>query len=194
MKNESSVKCVRDLREIPPTAYRLTTDGRKWMHKCRLRCDLAQWLATFANPDGTSITVGVERMTNRLCVSRRTVQRLLDDLETLGFLSNGKLTNFRGTRRRNLNIAAVMATADVPDSQNGDVPNTQSQMRQMETSVGPDTRFESGTTGESATQPSFSDRPNTRPTDQTDEEFEWSVFLAFVNDTESGNSTMAVEG
>jgi hypothetical protein len=165
-----SVKCIRDIRDIQPAAYRLKSDGRKWMHECKLRCDLAQWLATFANPDGSSITVGVDRMMKRLSVSRRTVQRLLDDLAALGFLTNGKLTKFKGTRRRVLNVAAIVATS-VPDTgarlcqiENASVPDKGARLCQIENASVPDTQFESATTGESGTQPSLADR-QIRPPD-----------------------------
>jgi len=121
-----SVKCVRDVRDTTPRDYRLPTDGRTWRHQCDRRCALAQWLATFADGDGSNITVGIKRMAERLGVSRWTVTRLLDDLRTLGFLEDGQLTGFKGTRRRSLNVPAMLAKSpDVATTQNPDVAGTQ---------------------------------------------------------------------
>jgi hypothetical protein len=131
---KSSVKCVRDIRDVGPQYYRLASDGKKWLHVCRQRQQLALWLATFADGDGSSITTGTKRMENALFLSRRTLFRLLDDLRALGFLNGGTLTGYQGTRRRELNVAAILAApsvvprwlvpnTDVPDS-DARVPDT----------------------------------------------------------------------
>jgi hypothetical protein len=120
---DNSVKCVREIRAVPRQAYRMANDGRQWKHLCNLRRILLNHLATYANPDGTSINVGVTRLCVELGFSRRTIFRLLDDLRELGFLSDGKLTGFKGTRQRELNVAAITGAIDVPPSPVG-VPSS----------------------------------------------------------------------
>lgn len=112
-----SVKCVRDIRDLPPSAYALPTDGRKNKKLCADRRALANLLATFANGDGASITVGVKRIMDALEWSRATTFRRLEELRQLGILeSDGKLT-FQGTRLRRLDASAVRkADARVSDS------------------------------------------------------------------------------
>jgi hypothetical protein len=169
-----SVKCVRDIRTIPPQAYRLASDGKKWFHDCRQRQQLAWLLATFADGDGTRITTGIETMVNSLGISRRTIFRLLDDLEALGFLRNLSLTGFKGTRRRVLNVAAILEAATrvpytpvVPDTGRTDVPDTSdSCATYAETvvpdsaTVVPDTRPLMAETGLCGTQPSLGQTEN----------------------------------
>ena len=77
-------------------------DGRKWKQLCSNRSALANWLATFADADGTNIKVGVRRMEMHFGWSRRTVFNVLDDLQRLGMItSKGQgLTAEHGTRVR----------------------------------------------------------------------------------------------
>jgi hypothetical protein len=111
-----SLKCVQDIRDVSPEGYRLPSDGRQWSHVCRRRRELAGFLATFANPDGSSIEAGIKRMAHALGVSTRTINNLLEDLRQLGFLADGKLTGFKGTRRRALKVAAINRTRTVAQS------------------------------------------------------------------------------
>jgi hypothetical protein len=118
-----ALKASFDISGTPPTAYRLSSDGRKWLHDCLLRHILTQKLALAANPDGTGITISVERLVREMALSRRTVFRLLDDLVALGFVTNGK-QSFNGTKARTLNIDAIKRAATrVPDSPSG-VPDS----------------------------------------------------------------------
>jgi hypothetical protein len=121
------VKCVRDLRGYPPSFYRMGTDGRKWFAACKDRKMLAMHLATYADGDGTNITVGIERLRQEMGWSKRTLYYLLADLVLLGILENdtdelaakrGKLTGRRGTRLRHINWEGVWerAAQGVPDS------------------------------------------------------------------------------
>lgn len=109
-----SVKCVRDIRSFPPTAYRLQGDGRKWRLLCDQRQRLAWLLATYANGDGTRIRPGIQTLADALGFkSRHTIHDRLNDLEKLWLLQNGKLTGFMGTRERILNIEAFAARLSI---------------------------------------------------------------------------------
>src|SRR5579859_1473306 len=112
-------------------------DGRQWRHKCELRCALLHWLATFADADGTKVEAGIKRMEARFEVSRRTIFRRLDDLIELGFTTREKLTGFKGTRRRTINVAAILKKADVPTSPNPVVPSSLTEVPSTHVSVVP---------------------------------------------------------
>src|ERR1700737_1192339 len=105
---QSSVKCVRDLREFPPASYRLPDDGRKWKALCDERRKIANHLATYANGDGTSITAGINRWVKETGIKRRTLFRRLDDLRRLGHLRDKHgLTGESGTARRSLDVSKL---------------------------------------------------------------------------------------
>jgi hypothetical protein len=122
----AKIRCALDLRDVPPSAFRMPDDGRQWRHKCELRCALLHWLATFADADGSNVEAGIKRMETRFEVSRRTIFRRLDDLIELGFTTREKLTGFKGTRRRKINVAAILKKAEVPSSPNPVVPSSPS--------------------------------------------------------------------
>jgi len=107
MQNDSAVRCVRDVRDVPLNAFRMLHDKRKWRSRAKLRRELVTYLASFANPDGSRIQVGINRMMARLDVSRRTVFYLLRDLERLGFLENGQLSCKYRTRERMLIVGNI---------------------------------------------------------------------------------------
>jgi len=44
-----SVRAVRDVQGVPPEAYRLPADGRKWFQKCVQSQRFAWLLATYAD-------------------------------------------------------------------------------------------------------------------------------------------------
>ncbi len=108
---KNTQKCVIDIRNVPPAAYRLPTDGRKWMQECRNRKQLLDHLATYANGDGTSIKPSLKTAATALGWSRRTVTYLIKDLITLGLLEDGALDGFLKTRIRAINIEKVLARA-----------------------------------------------------------------------------------
>jgi len=109
-KKKSSVACVRDWRDFSEDYYRLPTDGRQWRSQAVLRMRLADYLSTFANGDGTSITVGVERMSDKLGRDYRTTLRLLDDLRKLKALApKSGLTSEHGTAIREMTMEAFVA-------------------------------------------------------------------------------------
>lgn len=83
-----AVKCVRDWRDFSTEYYRLPTDGRKWRSQAENRMRLADYLSTFANGDGTSITVGIERICSKFDpIGRATIFRWLEDLRELHALA-----------------------------------------------------------------------------------------------------------
>ena len=102
-----SVACVRDWRDFSLGHYRLNNEGRKWRALAEKRRQLAEWLATFANKDGSSIFVGIERMEDKFECSRATIFRLLDDLRELHALApKSGLTSRLGTAVRSLTLEA----------------------------------------------------------------------------------------
>jgi hypothetical protein len=82
-----SVHCVRDLRDAPLEEYTLPDDKRQWKQVARNRQALANFLATFADGDGSRIFPTVETMTKHFGWSRATTFRLLADLRALNLLS-----------------------------------------------------------------------------------------------------------
>jgi Helix-turn-helix domain len=89
-----------EVRNLPPSAFALPSDGKKQKHLTRLRRSLAMQLASYANKDGSSIRPHVRTMAGAIGVSVRTTQRLLDDLERLGVLQNGEITKGRARLRK----------------------------------------------------------------------------------------------
>jgi hypothetical protein len=181
---KSSVKCVRDIRDVGPQFYRLPTDGKKWLHVCRQRQQLALWLATFADGDGSRITTGTKRMENALFLSRRTLFRLLDDLRALGFLTGGKLTGYQGTRRRELNVAAILAAPSVvphtPVVPNTVVPDSATDA--------PDRHFQSCHIDMPVVPDSATDVPDRRPVVPKTADFETEPSVR--TDTQTATSTV----
>jgi hypothetical protein len=108
-----AAKLARDMRGIPATAYRLPNDGRKWKSLCVARKQLADWLATFGDADGSRIFPSVKTMQAAFDTwSRMTIFRRLAELRWLGFLESEGLKGERGPRVRRLNPKA----AEVSDS------------------------------------------------------------------------------
>jgi hypothetical protein len=97
---DSAVRCVRDVRDLPLEAYRLPNDGRKWKSLCKERQRLAMLLATYADPDGTNIKVGTDKLAGRLGWAPNTLFDRLDDLTELGLhIKPGGYSEY-GTRLR----------------------------------------------------------------------------------------------
>src|SRR5262249_34694022 len=105
--------CSLAIRNIPPSVYRLLSDGRQWESQCRLRRELAFLLSSYADSNGSNIKISVLTMSNSLEKSRSVIFELLDDLRTLGFLQDGEKTGYRGTRARTLNVNAILDAAAV---------------------------------------------------------------------------------
>jgi hypothetical protein len=126
--NPKKSKTTWHLHDVPPTAYRLPADGRKWRASCVSRQRVAIALARFADSNGRNIQAGQERLAASLGMSRRELGYLLSDLLKLKFLRNEGLvwTHGKQVRRRSLDIAAILiAASGVQDSQS-DVQYSQS--------------------------------------------------------------------
>ncbi len=129
--SDQPIKCVQDVLRIPPRVYAMPGDSQKASALRKKRKLLAVYLAGAANPDGSGITLAVDTMAEATGESRRTTLRLLDDLKALGFLEDGKLTRWNGTRIRRLVVGAIITAVElpngivgVPDSQPVEVPNS----------------------------------------------------------------------
>jgi hypothetical protein len=119
-----SMRCWHEVKHIPEQAYSRSTDGRKANAVRAKRRTLVRELSGYADPDGTNIKVSVETLVKNIGWSRRTVLRLLKDLEEMGLLLNRKLTKWNGTRVRALNIPAILGLRPV-EVQNSPVVEVQ---------------------------------------------------------------------
>jgi hypothetical protein len=122
----SSVKLSRDLRVIPVDKYRLPRDGRKWKGAALQRMQLAEWLSTYGDGDGSRIYPSVQTMCDHFGLSRATIFRLLADLKDLGLLEDEKnekgksrLAGECGTRMRRMNEPAFLGCAPQPAANTG---------------------------------------------------------------------------
>ncbi len=122
---KDSTKCVRDVRSVPPAAYRLASDGKKWRWMCEERRKLLMQMASYSNGDGTGIWPSVQRLADETGMNRRTAFRLLNDLRTLGFLEDGELHGAYKTRIRSINVGKVNAGVSFDDKK-GESPVTNS--------------------------------------------------------------------
>ena len=84
--SESIAATIFFLPNVPPVAYRLPGDGKKWRHSCEQRRSLLGLLASKGNRDGTNIYPGRKSMAKALGLSLRDVDYYLADLRTLKFL------------------------------------------------------------------------------------------------------------
>jgi hypothetical protein len=114
-----SMKCVRDLRAVPPQVYAMAKDGRKGNWLRARRAELVLRLATYANADGSSIKVGRDELAGQMDLSIRAVADLLKNLEILGFLENGDIDPFYNTRIRRLNVTAILGAAGLTPAGDG---------------------------------------------------------------------------
>jgi len=130
-----SVHCVRDLRDVPATAYRLPTDGRTWLYNCRRRQHLALLLATYANGDGSNARPSRKSMANLLSCSVRTVQTLLNDLAALGLQREVGLHGESGPAVRQLDVAALRAGAQSSSEQECRVQEEECKVQKQECRV-----------------------------------------------------------
>jgi hypothetical protein len=92
MKNvkKNTAKCTQDIRNIPPARYALPTDGKKASSLCRDRKALLLLMSSWANGDGTGITVSVPTLAAAQGCSHRTIKYRLKELRDLGFLEGGR--------------------------------------------------------------------------------------------------------
>jgi hypothetical protein len=85
----------------------LASDGRKWRKNCESRHALFNWLATFADGDGTRVFPGIPRMMKAFEWSHGKVCYLLDELKAIGCLENIGLSGYGGTANRVLHPEAL---------------------------------------------------------------------------------------
>lgn len=122
---KQSMRCLLDLQNIPVECFSLKTDGRKRLHLCHERRELALRLARYARPDGSGIFVSVQRLAKELDRvssnwSERKVYMRLDDfrqrgaLEDLGFRQS-ETNPMQHTRERRL-IVANLLVSNLQDS------------------------------------------------------------------------------
>lgn len=173
----SSIKAVRAIRSIPPEAYRLPTDGRKWLHDCKLRKYVVLQLATYADANGTRIFPSARTIGRELGISERTVKYVFNDLKTLGVLIDKGFTDgkYKHTRIRALDVEKICGAVvqDSPESVVQDSPTVvqdsqdacarfEERSRKIQNSGTPEKR-------ESCTQPSLTvlgNRTTNQPTNE----------------------------
>jgi hypothetical protein len=99
-----ATKCAREVSDFPADAYRLSDDGRKWLHKCRQRRDIALLYAIHANPDGSSVTLGTVTLSKKLKMPRAIVTQRIKELQQLGFVISTGWDPETHVRVRRLNL------------------------------------------------------------------------------------------
>lgn len=105
-----SVRCVRDWRDFSLTHYRLRRSGNQWKRHAEKLRQLAEYLATFADGDGSNIKVSIERMADKFEVDNATIYRWLDNLRELKAISVKQgLSDRYGTAVRSMTRDAFIA-------------------------------------------------------------------------------------
>lgn len=98
------IRCLLDVTGIPPSRFALPDDGRQSKHLCQQRWRLTVILARRAQHDGSSTFQSVKTLVELTEIPKRTLHRLLDDLERLGVLQNGSYHPKLHTRIRSLHL------------------------------------------------------------------------------------------
>jgi hypothetical protein len=106
--------CIRSIRSIPPSRYKLPSDKRKWRIRCVERKLLLMFIASFANGDGTGAYPGVHTMMEAMEWSHGKVCRLLNELTELGFLETIGRVGRYGSARRIVRIDAILGAEVAP--------------------------------------------------------------------------------
>ena len=115
----------------------------------------------------------MQTLADALGKSRRAVTYLLDDLQRLGLLENGKLAGFKGTRWRALNLNALaqktvaQSSADAQSSAPTVAQSTEDSCAIYAPAVAQPTRVEDCVTAEDCAEPSFTNRPKQQTDLQT---------------------------
>ena len=100
-----SRKFSNELRHYSAECYRLSSDGRKWKSLASQREKLTEFLGSYANPDGTSITVGTKTIVSKMKpLTRATTFRRMDDLVAMGVVSRHGKTGEHGTAIRHIHL------------------------------------------------------------------------------------------
>ncbi|MGO8811005.1 MAG: hypothetical protein ACLQJF_16220 [Candidatus Sulfotelmatobacter sp.] len=131
-----SVHCVREVRDATIERFRLPDDGRQWKTAARNRQALANYLATFADGDGTRVRPSEPTMTEHFGWSRATTFRYLDDLKALGLQKRvGRFGGSRGVAIRELDVALFrVGVANSPsESQSQTASESQTQASESQT-------------------------------------------------------------
>jgi hypothetical protein len=99
-------KCSIELRDLPLERFRLPKDTRKWEAAARSRRMVLEFIASFANGDGSfrgmtgNFSPSMERQCNHSGFSRGWVRQLHEDLRELGFLTWNIVRTKNGQRRK----------------------------------------------------------------------------------------------
>jgi hypothetical protein len=109
------IGCLRDVVDLPPSAFALPGDGRQRNHLCRQRKVLAVVVARYANGDGSGAYPAAQTVGKATGYHRSTVFRPLKDLQEL--VTDGRLECYRGGRDRTLRVARMQAVASSPVSE-----------------------------------------------------------------------------
>jgi hypothetical protein len=130
---KAAIRCARDLSSVPFQVFHLPSDGeRKWQAVCMRRRAVFQQLALAANQNGKSICLGAERIAADTGLGRATIFRILQDLRTLGFLTDeGKTHPAYHTRVRSLEVACALAAAKNAPSQINEGADSRKQPSQI---------------------------------------------------------------
>jgi len=120
-EKDKPIRCLLDATALPPSAFALPDDGRQRTHLCNRRKAVVQALASKANADGTSCFPSISTLVSMTEIKRSTLFRFLDDLRTLGILTDADLHPYLKTRRRELRLPVPSSNdssvAPVPSSQ-----------------------------------------------------------------------------
>jgi hypothetical protein len=109
---QAPTRCVRDIADAPPTAFRLPSDKKKWRAVCTIRKAALMRMAVAANKDGSSVKLAVPTIASACGVSRSTGFVILEDLRKLGFIVDGELDPKYRTVVRSICVAAIKAASD----------------------------------------------------------------------------------
>jgi hypothetical protein len=107
MSKDKAIRCLVDLSGIPPSRFALPDDGRKRNHLCQQRWHVAVMLARRAESDGTNTFQSMKTLVELTEIPKRTLHRVLNDLEKLGVLENHEYHPTFHTRVRSLHIAKL---------------------------------------------------------------------------------------
>lgn len=159
-----AVHCVRGVRDATVEKYRLPGDKREWKHKARNRQALANYLATFADGDGSRIRPSEPTITDHFGWNRATTFRYLDDLEALGIQKRvGRFGGSRGVAIRQLNMNAFVGVAKSPSESQTQTPS-ESQSRTSESQTQTSESQTQTSESHTACDPTVLDLPTNKPT------------------------------
>lgn len=125
MVAKRAVKCAKDLADVPPSAFRLPKDGKKWKSVCRVRREVLQRMALAANGNGCSVKVAVwPTIGKAVGISRASAFAIVGDLKTLEFVKDNELDPTYKTRCRQIDVAKVLASCALVQNSSAPVQNS----------------------------------------------------------------------